>query len=81
MIKKFLSEGDEKLAMLIRGFKIFLRKKNLAKLKKSEKGDSKKTKDVIYYECKKSGHIRNECPKLKYKKRGVNEKRNSFKVT
>ena len=40
-----------------------------------------KTKEVTCYECKKSGHIKSECPKLKFKNKGAKDKRKAFKAT
>ena len=41
----------------------------------------KKTKDVTCYECKKPGHIKSECPKLKFKNKGAKDKKKVFKAT
>ena len=40
-----------------------------------------KTKEVTCYECKKSGQIKSECPKLKFKNKGAKDKRKAFKAT
>ena len=40
-----------------------------------------KTKEVTCYECKKSGHIKSECPKLKCKNKGAKDKKKAFKAT
>ena len=40
-----------------------------------------KTKEVTCYECKKPGHIKSECPKLKFKNKGAKDKRKAFKAT
>ena len=40
-----------------------------------------KTKEVTSYECKKSGHIKSECPKLKFKNKGAKDKKKAFKAT
>ena len=71
--------------MLTRNFKKFLRKQNTSRVKdfnKMYKGEGKKnTKEVTCYECKKSGHIKSECPKLKFKNKGVKDKKKAFKAT
>ena len=71
--------------MLIRNFKKFLKKKHSSRTtdfnKKYEGEDKKKTKKVTYYECKKSGYIRSECPKLKFKNKGAKDKKKAFKAT
>ena len=41
----------------------------------------KKTKEITCYECKKSGHIRIECPKLKHKNKGAKDRKKAFKAT
>ena len=63
---EYLSKEDEEHFMLIRGFKKYLMRKNMAKLKDHKKGNTKKSKEVIYNEYKKVMHIRNECPRLKF---------------
>ena len=40
-----------------------------------------KTKEVTCYECKKPGHIKSECPKLKFKNKGAKDKKKAFKAT
>ena len=63
--------------MLTRNFKKFLRKQYSSRTrdfnKKYEGDGKKKTKEVTCYECKKSGHIRSECPKLKLKNKGAKD--------
>ena len=49
--------------------------------KKYEREGTKKSKEVTCYECKKSGHIRSECPKLKFKNKGAKKMRKAFKAT
>ena len=48
--------------------------------KKYEGDGKKKTKEITCYECKKSSHIRSECPKLKFKNKGVKERKKAFKA-
>ena len=71
--------------MLTRNFNKFLKRKHSSKTKdfnKKYEGDGKKkTKEVACYECKKLGHIRSECPKLKFKNKGVKDKKKVFKAT
>lgn len=74
-----------KLPCSLKNFKKFLRKKNSSRTrdfnKKYEGKGKKKTKDVTCYECKKLGHIRSECPKLKFKNKGAKDRKNAFKAT
>ena len=71
--------------MLTRNFKKFLRNQHTSRtknlIKKYEGDGKKKTKEVTYYKCKKSGHIRSECPKLKSKNKGVKDRKKAFKAT
>ena len=67
--------------MITKGFKKFLRKKNFSRQKDNKKNEGKRPKEVTYYECKKSGHTRNECPKLKFKSKRAKEKKKVFKST
>ena len=71
--------------MLTRNFNRFLKGKNSSRIrdfiKKYEGEGKKKSKEVTCYECKKLGHIRSECPKLKFKNKGAKDKRKAFKAT
>ena len=71
--------------MLTKNFKKFLRKQHTSKIrdfnKKYEGEGKKKTKEVNCYEYKKPGHIKSECPKLKFKNKGAKDKRKAFKAT
>ena len=71
--------------MLTRNFKKFLRKQYTSRTKdfnKKYEGDGKKkTKEVTCYKYKKLGHIRSECPKLKFKNKGAKDKKKAFKPT
>ena len=70
------SEDDDKIAMITRGFKKFLKRKCF-----SRQRDHKKNKEVTCYECKKSGHISSECPKLKFNNKGAKDKKKAFKAS
>ena len=65
------SEDDNEIAILTRNFSRFFKKKHSSRTKdfnKKYEGDGKKkTKEVTCYECKKPGHIKSECPKLKFR--------------
>ena len=65
------SDDDVEIAMLTRNFNRFLKRKLPSRSKhfnKKYEGEGKmKTKEVTCYECKKPGHIKSECPKLKFK--------------
>ena len=71
--------------MLTRNFNRFLKRKHLSRTrefnKKYEGEGKKKTKEVTCYECKKPGHIKSECPKLKFKNKGAKDKKKAFKAT
>ena len=71
--------------MLTKNFNRFLKRKLPSRSKnfnnKYEEGGKMKTKKVTCYECKKPGHIKSECPKLKFKNKGEKDKRKDFKET
>ena len=70
--------------MFTKNFGRFLKNKFPSKSKhfKRHEGEGKmKTKEVTCYECKKPGHIKSECPKLKHKSKGTKERRKAFKAT
>ena len=71
--------------MLTRNFNRFLKRKHPSRIrdfnKKYEGEGKKKTKEVTCYECKKPGHIKSECPKLKFKNKGAKDKKKAFKAT
>ena len=79
------SNDDDEVVMLTRSFKKLLRKKYSSRTrdfnKKYEGESKKKTKEITCYECKKLGHIKSECPKLKSKNKWAKERRKAFKVT
>ena len=58
----------------------YLKKKNLSNHKESKKSDSKRSKEVTCYKCKKSGHLRSECPRLKHKSKGGKERKKPSKL-
>ena len=70
------SNEDDNVAMLTRNYKKFLRRQNFHK-----KYEGRQTKEVTCYECKKPGHIKSDCPKLKSKNKGANYKKKAFKAT
>ena len=76
---------DDEIAMLTKNFNRFLKRKFPSKLKtfnKKYEGEGKmKIKEVNCYECKKPGHIKSECPKLRHKSKGAKERRKAFKAT
>ena len=71
--------------MLTRNFNRLLKRKHPSRIrdfnKKCEEEGKKKTKEVTCYECKKLGHIKSECPKLKFKNKGAKDKKKAFKAT
>ena len=73
------SDEDDNVAMLTRNFKKFLRRQNFHK--KYEGDGKRKTKEVTCYECKKPGHIKSDCPKLKSKNKGAKYKKKAFNAT
>ena len=79
------SDDDVEIAMLTRNFNSFLKRKHPSRTrdfnKKYEGEGKKKTKKVTCYECKKLGHIKSECPKLKSKNKGAKDKKKAFKAT
>ena len=79
------SDEDGDITMLTRNFNKFLRKKNSSRIrnfnKKYKEDGKKKTKEVTYYQCKKPGHIRSECPKLKSKNKGAKDRKKTFEAT
>ena len=65
-------DDDEELAMMARRFKNFFQKGRQRfnkrckdSFKNNFKDDSQKKEPIICYECKKPGHIKVDCPKLK----------------
>ena len=79
------SDDDNEIAMLTRNFNRFLKRKHPLRTRdfniKYEGEGKKKTKEVTCYECKKSSHIRSECPKLKFKNKGAKDRKKAFKAT
>ena len=78
--ESFYSEKDsDEFAMFTRNFKKFLRREGKSfrrksfSSKKSSKPNSdnlKKSDKIIYYNCRRSGHIQLECPELQKMKQG-----------
>ena len=72
------SEDDNEIAKLTKNFNRFLKRKYSSKKgdfnKKYEGEGKKKIKEVTCYECKKSSHIKSECPKLKSKNKGAKDR-------
>ncbi|MBA0756089.1 hypothetical protein Gogos_005515 [Gossypium gossypioides] len=63
-------DEDKKIEMFARRFKRFTRSNKGREFQKKEglKLESTKDKDpIIFYECKKLGHIKYDCPQLKKK--------------
>ena len=63
-------DEDEELALITRKFKRFMKKKNQGMRRRPQaKGEHSKDKDkeqpIICYECKRSKHIKVDCPQLK----------------
>lgn len=75
------SEDDEEIVSFTKYFMEYLKKKNLSKHKESKRGGFKKAKEVMCFKCKRSGHIQDECPKLKHKQKEAKERRRAFKAT
>ena len=75
-----LDEDD--VAYFTRKYKFFIKTKKQFKKhftnKKESKGEKSKNDEVICYECKKSGHIRTDCPLLKSSKKS---KKKTMKAT
>ena len=65
------------MAMMVRKFKKFFRKKgDLQKGESSHKKDYKKERAPVCFECKKPGHFKAECPSLQRAK--GKDKRKAF---
>ena len=45
----------------------------------NKKYEGKKSKEVTCYECKKSGHIRSDCPQIQ--KQGIKGKKKAFEAS
>ena len=61
------NEENEEITLITRKFKWFKKKKWGGGKRNGGKGESNKESTIICYECKKSGHIKAECPMLKKK--------------
>ena len=73
------------ISMLTKNFNRFLKRKFSSRSKQFNKkyeGKGKmKTNEETCYECKKLGHIKSECPKLKFKNKGAKDKKKAFEAT
>ncbi|KAI5400592.1 hypothetical protein KIW84_065469 [Lathyrus oleraceus] len=82
------SNDEEELSLLTRRVKQLWRKRNNNFRRPRPMGDrsestsrGKSNKDITCYECKETGHYRNECPKLKKESsRRKNFKKSSFRT-
>ena len=63
------------MVLITRKFKRFMKKKWRGGKQNVGKGESSKESTIIYYECKKPGHIKAECPLLKKKEKKEKWKR------
>ena len=75
-------ESDEEMALFTRRFnKIFKKGQFLRRQgrKNFGKEEESKKEPIIWYECKKSGHIKIDCPKLRKDKKSSKEKFKKFK--
>lgn len=55
---------DEDFAMISRKFRRFFKKPSTRGRLKDSKNKKGKKEAIIYFECKKSSHIKSECPLL-----------------
>ncbi|KAL0928199.1 hypothetical protein M5K25_000069 [Dendrobium thyrsiflorum] len=67
--KKVNTEENDNIALMTHQFKNFLKRKQRRHQNNWNKGKSSKnikiSSDTIFFECRKSGHLRAECPNLK----------------
>ncbi|XP_038885875.1 uncharacterized protein LOC120076181 [Benincasa hispida] len=73
--------NDEEFAYLTKKFKMHFRKRNFSKKVNNQEGKGEKSNrdTIIYYECKKPGHVKWDCPQRKAiskKKRKAISKKN-----
>ncbi|GAV87191.1 zf-CCHC domain-containing protein/DUF4219 domain-containing protein/UBN2 domain-containing protein, partial [Cephalotus follicularis] len=75
LVRKILSDDDGDLALITSQFKKFLKSQRGKKASKKfpHNVESSKKEEPTCYECKKSGHYKNECPNLKKKEKFIKE--------
>ncbi|GAV75335.1 LOW QUALITY PROTEIN: zf-CCHC domain-containing protein/DUF4219 domain-containing protein/UBN2 domain-containing protein, partial [Cephalotus follicularis] len=75
LVRKILSDEDGDVALITSQFKKFLKsQKGKKALKKFPHNvESSKKEEPTCYECKKPGHLKNECPNLKKKEKFIRE--------
>ncbi|KAI4340827.1 hypothetical protein MLD38_025628 [Melastoma candidum] len=72
------AETDEELSMLVKGLNKLLYKKRFKRNVKSKSSNLEDKKGLVCYECKKLGHMRNECPLLTERQKPSRNKRRAL---
>ncbi|KAH9792880.1 hypothetical protein KPL71_004330 [Citrus sinensis] len=62
---------DEDMAIMAKRFRKFFKKTSDWKTFRDHKNQKEKNESIIYYECKKHGHTRSECPLLNKLKKAM----------